>query len=70
MDNNKKQDLLNKNAEKYKTMNSDKKQDLSNKNAKKYKTMVSGQRGRWRFFFPAPKTFTVTLHYFSISYCY
>ena len=44
MENDKKQQLLNKNEEKYRTMDSHKKQQLSNKNAEKYKTMDNDQK--------------------------
>ena len=40
----KKQQLLNKNDEKYRTMDSRKKQQLLNKNAEKYRTMDNDQK--------------------------
>ena len=46
MDSAKKQHLLNKKAEKYKTMDSAKKQDLLNKQAEKYKTLWMQQRNK------------------------
>ena len=44
MDAAKKQDLLNKQAEKFKTMHAAKKQDLLNKQAEKYKTMDAAKK--------------------------
>ena len=44
MDSAKKQDILNKQAEKYKTMDAAKKQDLLNKQAEKYKTMDAAKK--------------------------
>ena len=61
MDAAKKQDLLDKQPEKYKTLDTGKKQDLLNKQAEKYKTMDSLRKQEFLERRKEPSTVTVRM---------